>query len=233
MENRKCHESTHIPTRPGSIARLSRFLRRSPNWRRTTASSRRANRGSLACGRWNSYDESTMATLLPDDFREFLKLCNRRRVKYLLIGGYAVGYHGNDRATADMDVWIEISNDNAARMVKALIDFGFGATGLSAEPFATKGQIVRMGVPPLRLEILNEHLRRHFRGLLQAPRVGANGRYSRASHQQGRPDSQQNGERPFEGSRRPRTSHLIFRLTFPHLQLTLVPCAADPLQSSS
>ena len=97
-----------------------------------------------------------MATLLPDDFREFLKLCNRRRVKYLLIGGYAVGYHGYDRATADMDVWIEISDDNAARMVKALIDFGFGVTGLSAEPFATKGQIVRMGVPPLRLEILND-----------------------------------------------------------------------------
>ena len=58
-----------------------------------------------------------MAKLLPDDFREFLKLCNSRRVRYLLIGGYAVGYHDYIRATADLDIWIETSSENAAKMV--------------------------------------------------------------------------------------------------------------------
>ena len=66
-----------------------------------------------------------MAKLLPDDFREFLKLCNRKRVRYLLIGGYAVGYHGYVRATADLDVWIEISEENAAKMVDVVTLFGF------------------------------------------------------------------------------------------------------------
>ena len=97
-----------------------------------------------------------MAKLLPDDFREFFKLCNRRRVRYMLIGGYAVGYHGYVRATADLDIWIEISAENAAKMVAVLTEFGFGVEALSEELFVAKGRIVRMGIPPLRLEILND-----------------------------------------------------------------------------
>lgn len=97
-----------------------------------------------------------MATWLTDDFREFLKLCNQKRVKYLLIGGYAVGHYGYPRATADMDIWIEISSENAAKMVEVLIAFGFDVPELSADLFLERGKILRMGVPPLRLEILNE-----------------------------------------------------------------------------
>jgi predicted nucleotidyltransferase len=95
-----------------------------------------------------------MAKLLPDDFREFLKLCNRKRVKYLLIGGYAVGYHGYPRATADLDIWIEMSPANAARMVDVLRAFGFDLPELSADLFLGSSNIVRLGNPPLRLEIL-------------------------------------------------------------------------------
>jgi|SRR5581483_8609489 len=97
-----------------------------------------------------------MAKQLPDDFREFLKLCNRKRVKYLLVGGYAVGYHGYPRATADMDVWIEATPGNAAKVVDALQDFGFAVPELSVDLFLKTGSIVRMGNPPLRLEILND-----------------------------------------------------------------------------
>jgi predicted nucleotidyltransferase len=97
-----------------------------------------------------------MAKLLPDDFKDFLKLCNRKKVKYLLIGGYAVGYHGYPRTTADMDVWIELSSENAARMVEVLSEFGFRVPELTVELFLERGKIVRLGVPPLRLEILNE-----------------------------------------------------------------------------
>lgn len=97
-----------------------------------------------------------MAKLLPDDFREFLKLCNARRAKYLLIGGYAVNYFGYSRATSDMDVWIDRTSDNADKLVSVLRDFGFQTEDVTSELFMSKGNIVRMGVPPLRLEILNE-----------------------------------------------------------------------------
>ena len=61
-----------------------------------------------------------MDTILPSDFREFLKLLNYRNVRYVLIGGYAVAYHGYSRATADMDLWIDIDPANAARVVSVL-----------------------------------------------------------------------------------------------------------------
>jgi predicted nucleotidyltransferase len=97
-----------------------------------------------------------MAKLLPPDFRDFLKLCNQKRVKYLLIGGYAVGFFGYPRATADMDVWIERSHENAEKIVAVLKLFGFDVPELSIDLFLEEGKIVRMGVPPLRLEILND-----------------------------------------------------------------------------
>ena len=97
-----------------------------------------------------------MAQQLPDDFRDFLKLCNQKRVKYLLVGGYAVGHYGYPRATADMDVWIERSAENAAKAVSVLIAFGFDVPELSADLFLEEGKIVRMGFPPIRLEILNK-----------------------------------------------------------------------------
>jgi hypothetical protein len=74
----------------------------------------------------------------------------------LLVGGYAVGQYGYPRTTADMDVWIERTPANAARIVKALIAFGFDVPELSADLFMEDGKIVRMGRPPLRLEILNK-----------------------------------------------------------------------------
>ena len=95
-----------------------------------------------------------MDTILPSDFREFLKLLNSRNVRYLLIGGYAVGYHGYSRATADMDLWIDIDPDNAARVVSVLREFGFASAELEPSLFLDEGKIVRMGVPPLRIEIL-------------------------------------------------------------------------------
>jgi predicted nucleotidyltransferase len=96
-----------------------------------------------------------MATsLLPSDFKEFLKLLNSHQVEYLLIGGYAVGYYGYARATTDMDIWIAIHPDNADKMVAVLHEFGFGVETLSAQLFLTRNKIIRMGLPPFRIEIL-------------------------------------------------------------------------------
>ncbi len=92
--------------------------------------------------------------LLPPDFKEFLQLLNDHQVDYLLIGGYAVGYHGYPRATGDMDIWIAIHPDNAQKLVSVLTAFGFGAVGIAADMFLQPNNVIRMGNPPLRLEIL-------------------------------------------------------------------------------
>jgi hypothetical protein len=81
-------------------------------------------------------------------------LLNAHRVKYLLIGGYAVAYYGYPRATADMDVWIEVETANADKIVAALKEFGFDLPELSAELFLTPEKIIRMGEPPFRIEIV-------------------------------------------------------------------------------
>ncbi len=95
-----------------------------------------------------------MATIrLPPDFKEFLKLLNAHQVEYLLIGGYAVGYHGYPRATVDMDIWIAINPGNADKIVAALKEFGFDLPNLSPGLFLKEWQIIRMGVPPVRIEL--------------------------------------------------------------------------------
>ena len=91
---------------------------------------------------------------LPNDFKEFLRLLNLHQVEYLLIGGYAVAYHGYPRATNDMDVWVAIHPDNARRLVSVLQLFGFSVPELSDDLFLQKDKIIRMGVPPMRIEIL-------------------------------------------------------------------------------
>lgn len=93
---------------------------------------------------------------LPQDFRDFLKLLNFHEVEYLLIGGFAVGYHGYPRATGDMDIWIAVSPENAEKMVTVLKKFGFDDPDMNAELFLKKRQVVRMGMPPIRIEVLTD-----------------------------------------------------------------------------
>jgi len=97
-----------------------------------------------------------MATIpIPNDFKEFLKLLNVHEVRYLLIGGYAVNYHGYVRATADMDIFVKPDKRNAERLVAALIEFGFDVEELSTGLFLNPDNVIRMGVPPLRIEIMS------------------------------------------------------------------------------
>ena len=91
---------------------------------------------------------------LPPDFKEFLKLLNKHKVEYLLVGGYAVGYYGYPRATADMDIWIAVKPINAMKIVTVLNEFGFDAPELTTDLFLEENKIIRMGVPPVRLEII-------------------------------------------------------------------------------
>ena len=90
---------------------------------------------------------------LPPDFKEFLKLLNDEKVDYLLIGGYVVGYYGYPRTTADMDVWVRVDAANAHKLVRVLRNFGMDAPELNESMFLEPGKIIRMGAPPMRLEL--------------------------------------------------------------------------------
>lgn len=79
---------------------------------------------------------------------------NSAGVEYLLIGGYAVGYHGYPRATGDMDIWIATDLVNAEKVVEVMEAFGFDVPELTPALFMAEGRIVRMGLPPFRLEVL-------------------------------------------------------------------------------
>ena len=94
-------------------------------------------------------------SLLPPDFKDFLKLLNSKQVEYLLIGGYAVSYYGYSRATADMDIWIAINPVNAERVTHAIHEFlGSAVEGATPELFLQENKVARMGVPPFRIEVL-------------------------------------------------------------------------------
>jgi hypothetical protein len=92
--------------------------------------------------------------MLNQDFKEFIQSLNDHSVRYLVVGGYAVALHGHPRYTKDLDVWIEMSAENAARVVKALEQFGFGSLGLKEEDFLVADQVVQLGQPPNRIDLL-------------------------------------------------------------------------------
>ena len=83
--------------------------------------------------------------MLNQDFKEFIKSLNDNRVQYLVVGGYAVAVHGHPRYTKDIDIWIQVSSENASRIVKAIEQFGFGSLGLKEEDFLEVDQIVQLG----------------------------------------------------------------------------------------
>jgi len=93
---------------------------------------------------------------LPRDFREFIQLLNQQRVKYLVVGGYAVGYHGYPRYTGDLDVFVELSETNAEHLSEVFRRFGLTGSDLAAPDFLEKGIVIRMGREPMRLEIIND-----------------------------------------------------------------------------
>jgi Aminoglycoside-2''-adenylyltransferase len=92
--------------------------------------------------------------MLSKDFKEFIELLNEYSVRYLVVGGYAVAFHGHPRYTKDLDVWIELSPENAAKVLKALEKFGFGSLDLKPEDFLEDDQIIQLGYPPNRIDIL-------------------------------------------------------------------------------
>jgi len=88
------------------------------------------------------------------DFKELLALFNALHVKYIIVGGYALAFHGAPRMTGDIDIFIEPSDDNAIKIIEALKRFGFGNIGLKVQDFTQKDNVIQLGQPPVRIDIL-------------------------------------------------------------------------------
>ena len=91
---------------------------------------------------------------LSRDFREFIESLNAHNVRYLVVGGYAVAFHGYPRFTKDLDVWLWLDAENAARAVQALADFGFASLDITADDFLVPDQIIQLGYPPNRIDLI-------------------------------------------------------------------------------
>ena len=89
-----------------------------------------------------------------NDFKELLELFNKNKVEYLIVGGYALAFHGAPRFTGDIDLYVRPVRENAERILGALDEFGFGSLDLSEDDFANSGKVVQLGVPPVRIDII-------------------------------------------------------------------------------
>ncbi|ABW66935.1 DUF6036 family nucleotidyltransferase [Desulfosudis oleivorans] len=92
--------------------------------------------------------------MLSRDFVEFIELLNSNSVRYLVVGGYAVAFHGHPRYTKDLDVWVQRSPDNAQNLLKALETFGFGSVDITEEDFLKENYVIQLGYPPNRIDLL-------------------------------------------------------------------------------
>jgi hypothetical protein len=106
--------------------------------------------------------------MLSKDFKEFIELLNVHSVRYLVVGGYAVAFHGYPRYTKDLDVWIELSPENAENVINALEEFGFGSLGLKTDDFLESDQIIQLGYPPNRIDILTTLKEINFKDCFKA-----------------------------------------------------------------
>ena len=93
---------------------------------------------------------------LEKDFEDFVALLNTHHVDYMVVGGYALAFHGKPRHTGDLDIWIDVSENNAEKLLSVIADFGMASLGIEKEDFLKPGIITQIGYPPLRIDILNE-----------------------------------------------------------------------------
>ena len=91
---------------------------------------------------------------MSNDYKEFLKLLNYHKVKYVVVGAHAVTAHSRPRATGDMDVLIEAAEENAEKVIAVLKDFGFGSLGIKMDDFCRSGFVIQLGYEPNRIDIL-------------------------------------------------------------------------------
>src|SRR4030042_2230960 len=93
---------------------------------------------------------------IQQDFEEFLKLLEKNKVRYMIVGGYAVAFHGYPRFTKDIDIFYLDTDENILKIFNVLIEFGFNEKDLNIEMLKKKGNILQFGIEPVRIDLLNE-----------------------------------------------------------------------------
>jgi hypothetical protein len=88
------------------------------------------------------------------DFEELLKLFNKNKVRYCIVGAYAVAFYAEPRYTKDMDIFVEPDKDNARRIIKSLAEFGFKSLTLEEKDLIRKGKIIQLGYEPVRIDLI-------------------------------------------------------------------------------
>ncbi|MEO6188973.1 MAG: hypothetical protein ABIO44_00010 [Saprospiraceae bacterium] len=94
--------------------------------------------------------------MFSQDFKEFIELLIKNKAEYLIVGGYAVGIHGHPRYTGDLDIWLNPTPHNAERILNSVNEFGFSSYQISLEDFTKPGNVIQLGYPPLRIDLLTE-----------------------------------------------------------------------------
>lgn len=117
-----------------------------------TGSTARRKKGSRCLP--NSAKPTIPGNILEKDFREFIECLNAFDVKYLVVGGYAVAFHGSPRMTKDLDIWVQRDERNAERIVAALEKFGVGSLGHKKADFLNPANFVQIGVAPWRIDVI-------------------------------------------------------------------------------
>ncbi len=88
------------------------------------------------------------------DFKELLALFNAHKVEYIIVGAYALAFHGAPRFTGDIDILVRPLQENAKKILSALEDFGFGSVNLTIDDFQKSDHVVQLGHPPVRVDIV-------------------------------------------------------------------------------
>ncbi len=109
--------------------------------------------------------------MFQDDFKEWLHLLTEKKVEYLLIGGYAVALYGIPRTTGDLDIWIRNSEENVAKVIDCLNEFGLSSLGFTKEDLLKPYAIIQIGYPPVRIDIITDIVGVSFDEAIQDSKV--------------------------------------------------------------
>lgn len=111
-----------------------------------------------------------------EDFADFLRLFNKHKVKYCIIGAFAVGFHGYPRFTKDIDILVEPNKDNAEKIIKAIREFGMISKDLTEEDFSQKNKVIQLGYEPVRIDVLTSIEGLEFKDVWKNKEKGMYGR---------------------------------------------------------
>jgi hypothetical protein len=94
--------------------------------------------------------------MLNEDYKEMLQILLNNKVKFLVVGAYAMGIHGYPRATGDIDIWVEASSENSGKIHQSLSEFGAPLSEVTKSTFCEQGIVFQIGVAPRRIDIITK-----------------------------------------------------------------------------